>query len=168
MFFKGRYKNNTMDKGETPSDFHKLENLEEGQYNPLVKTFSRSNDQILRGPKLRFTEDAYYNLDIVKNLVTTPNLVAEVISLGTSGPKEVIIVYIDNIANTGIVKEIKDRLRKIKARSIYESIYIQRNIEDSSLSPFPQIKATERPDVAMSALWQGRVTIILEEAPMSF
>ncbi|MEL7563870.1 MAG: spore germination protein [Dehalobacterium sp.] len=166
MFFKPRRKIITHRKN-SGNNFHKVEDIEEygSQYDPLIKSFARDIKQVFRGSKLRFTEDSHYNLYVLKKLVPTPNLVAETISLGTHGSKNTVIVYVENIANPEIVKEIKKRIKKIKAKTIYESVYIQRNIEDSSLSPFPQIEAVERPDIAMSALWQGRVAIILEGSP---
>lgn len=164
--FKFRNKS-TSEENNSGTAFYKVEDGEKGSIwsLPVINTVTRDTSQELRGSKLRFTENARYNLAVLKNLVSAPGLVAETITLGTSGPKEVIIAYIENIANRGIVKEIKQRLKAIKARTINESSYIQRNIEDSTLSPFPQIKATERPDVAVSALWQGRVTIILDGSP---
>jgi len=166
MLFKTR-KKTILRKKDNNNNFQRVADIDaySSQYDSLVKSFARDTKQVFRGPRVRFTEDANYNLYVLKKQVPTPNLVAETISLGTEGPKNVIVVYIDNIANPGIVEQIKKRLNKIKTRTIYESVYIQRNIEDSSLSPFPQIKATERPDVAMSALWQGRVAIIQDGAP---
>ena len=64
-----------------------------------------------------------------------------------------------------MLPEVKQRIQTIKARTLYESSYIQRNIEDSTLSPFPQVEASERPDVAVSALFQGRIVIILDGSP---
>ncbi|MBC2728777.1 spore germination protein [Desulfosporosinus sp.] len=132
---------------------------------PIVSAITRDKDQLLRGSKLRFTEDAQYNLQILKDLVPTSELIAETILLGNLAPKEVLIVYIGNIANLSIVAEVKRRIKTIKAKTLYESSYIQRNIEDSTLSPFPQVEATERPDVAVSALFQGRIIIILDGSP---
>ncbi|AFQ42249.1 spore germination protein [Desulfosporosinus meridiei] len=153
--------------------FHKLEEHPENvsqeatspQRLPVVSTIVRDSSQLLRGSKLRFTEDGHYNLDLIKNLIPTPELVAETISLGSLAPKEVLLIYLGNIANPGIIAEIKQRLRTIKARTLYESSYIQRNIEDSTLSPFPQVEVSERPDVAVSALFQGRAVILLDGSP---
>ncbi len=132
---------------------------------PIIRAIVRDRDQLIRGSKLRFTEDARYNLNLLKDLVPTSELIAETISLGNLAPKEVLLIYIGNIANISIVAEVKQRIKRIKTRTLYESSYIQRNIEDSTLSPFPQVEASERPDVAVSALFQGRVAVILDGSP---
>ncbi len=126
---------------------------------------SRDPQQLLRGSKLRFTEDSSHNADLLQQLVCSTELVTETMTIGSLGPKKVHVIYLKNIANPAIVAEIKKRLKAIKAKTLYESSYIQRNIEDSSYSPFPQIESSDRPDVAMSALWQGRVAIILDGCP---
>lgn len=132
---------------------------------PTVTIVTRDIRQVLRGSKLRFTEDIAYNVSQLQKFVPSPELVTETIYLGSFGPKEVVLIYIRNIAKSDIVNDVRQRLERTQARTLYESSYIQRNIEDSCLSPFPQIEATERPDVAMSALWQGRVAIILDGSP---
>lgn len=42
---------------------------------------------------------------------------------------------------------------------------MERNIEDSNMSPFPQIENTKKPDIAETALLQGRVAIIVSGSP---
>ncbi len=130
-----------------------------------IATISRDTMQFLRGSKLRFTEDYLYNLKVLKDSVPTENLAIEKIRLGSSAPRDVLLIYLEGTADHNLVAEVKKRLKAIEAETIYESSYIQRNIEDSSLSPFPQIETSERPDIAMSALWQGRVVIILDGSP---
>lgn len=131
----------------------------------IVRSIARDKEQLMRGPKLRFTEDVKTNLEMLQSLVPSSELIAETISLGTLAPKEITLVYIGTIANPSIVSEVKRRIKTIKARTLYESSYIQRTIEDSTLSPFPQVKTSECPDVAVSALFQGRVAILLDGSP---
>ncbi|MCP6280743.1 spore germination protein, partial [Klebsiella pneumoniae] len=38
-------------------------------------------------------------------------------------------------------------------------------IEDNKYSPFPQIQNTERPDKVSSALFNGRVAILVDSSP---
>lgn len=131
----------------------------------LISFQNRDLKQILRGSKLRFNEDADINLNIIKKLVPTNNLVSELFNLGDIAARKALLIYLDNVVNPTLLAEVKERLNRIKAKTIYDSSYIQRNIEDSHLSPFPQVEATELPDVAVSALWQGRVVIILDGCP---
>jgi len=85
--------------------------------------------------------------------------------MGTRAKKRVMIAYLENVANPGIVSEIKTRLSKNRTKPVLDSSYIERNIEDSNLSPFPQVETTPNPTVAESALLQGRVAIFVDQSP---
>ena len=119
----------------------------------------------MRGTKKRFSENINYNLSALAKRIPTENLVCERFTVGSIAAKTIVMVYLKNIANPGIVREVRDRIKAIKAPSILESSYVERNIEDSNLSPFPQIENTKKPDVTESALLQGRVAIMVDGSP---
>src|SRR5699024_869088 len=64
-----------------------------------------------------------------------------------------------------LVKEIKRRLKTIDMDSALESGFIEQWVEDSFLSPFPQITSTERPDRVAASLLEGKFAIILDGTP---
>ncbi|HEX2954339.1 MAG TPA: spore germination protein, partial [Bacillota bacterium] len=131
----------------------------------LLNTAARDTKQALRGSKLRFLEDLQSNLELIRYLAPSPELTTETYRVGSSASKILALVYLKDVANLGIVDEVKDRIKAIKAKTVFDNSYIQRNIEDSGMSPFPQVETTNRPDVTQSALWQGRVAILLEGSP---
>lgn len=155
---------------ESP-DSHKAE-LEPGP-NPcedpphisLVELIPRAEQQLLRGNKKRFSEHLSYNLSLLTERLPDAGLVCELFKAGTFSKRKIALVYLKNRANPGIVSEIKDRIKAIKAETILDSSYVERNLENSNASPFPQIETTQRPDIAESALVQGRTAIIVEGSP---
>jgi hypothetical protein len=128
----------------------------------LVEVVPRDTQYPLRGSKKRFSESVDYNLSLLKERLPDPNLVFEQFILGSRSARRVVIAYLKDVAHAGIISEVKDRLGAIRAESIIDSSYIERNIENSKLSPFPQIEVTSRPDVAETALLQGRVVIVTD------
>ncbi len=158
--FWKRKKNQSSDNNSI--DFNTIELKENPSRSVLLKTITHNTTQVLRGPKLRFVEDLQTNIELIKYLVPSKELVLETLSIGSSASITVALAYLKNVANPGIVNEVKNRVKSIKTRSLFDSSYIQRNIEDSALSPFPQVETTDRPDSTQSALWQGRVAIILD------
>lgn len=60
------------------------------------------------------------------------------------------------------MKEVHDRLNRIKIDAILESGYIEELIQDETFSPFPTIFSTERPDTVASKLVEGRVVIFVD------
>lgn len=63
------------------------------------------------------------------------------------------------------MKEVKARLNNIKLEDIQDSGTLEELIEDNKYSPFPQIQNTERPDKVSSALFNGRVAILVDSSP---
>ena len=132
---------------------------------PIIEVAPTNPTQISRGTKERFSSNLTYNITKLKERAASSQLILEEIKVGSSLEKKLTICYLKDRANPDIVNEIKARIKAIRAEGILDSSYIERNIEDSSISPFPQIEVTERPDVAESALTQGRVVIILDGSP---
>lgn len=140
-------------------------NDEEPEKVQFVEISPRDTQQTLRGSKKRFSESTSHNLSIISKRLPTDDLVCERFEVGSISKKPVIVVYLRNIANTRIIAEVKDRIAAVKAPNVLDSSYIERNIEDSNLSPFPQIEATQKPDVVESALMQGRVAVVVHGSP---
>lgn len=131
----------------------------------LVETAPADNQQIIRGPKERFSGNLHYNLTRLGERLSGAGFFMEQFLVGSVAAKQVVLAYLQERANPGIVAEVRERIGAIRAETILNSSYIERNIEDSSLSPFPQVETTQRPDVAESALFQGRVAVLVEGSP---
>jgi hypothetical protein len=122
----------------------------------LVDVLPRDLDQIVRGSRRKFTEQLTFNLVFLKEQLPESNIVFEQYKVGSVSKKNVVIAYLKGVANEEILAEIRKRIAAIKAPAILESSQIERNIENSNLSPFPQLETTDRLNVVESALIQGR------------
>lgn len=132
---------------------------------PLIDVTPRDLQQTLRGTKARFSENIDYNISILAHRLPSRELLCRRFNIGTISQTRVVMVYLGDTANPGIVSEVKDRIAAIKTKTVIDSIYIERNIEDSHLSPFPQVEITQRPDVTESALLQGRIAVVVDGSP---
>lgn len=128
----------------------------------FVDVLPRDNQFPLRGPKKRFADSIEVNIQTLRQLLQDDSLVFEQLLVGSRSRRKVVIAYLKDVAHPGIVGEVKDRLRAIRTESVIGSSYIERNIENSNLSPFPQVETTPRPDVVESGLLQGRVAILTD------
>ena len=70
------------------------------------------------------------------------------------------LAYIEGLVDPTLVEEVMSRLKRIEIDGILESGYIEEMIEDNPYSPFPQILATERPDIACAYLLEGGAVIL--------
>lgn len=124
-----------------------------------------TTQNVIRGSKEAFTENISTNISMVRRIIRTPDLWVESMKIGTQTNTNVSIMYLNNIVDHDVVKEVKKRLKRIKIDSILESGYIEQLIEDRPASPFPQIYHTEKPDVIAGNLLEGRVAIFVNGTP---
>ena len=88
----------------------------------------------------------------------TPHFKIEKFRAGGATKTEVAFGYLDGVVDTEILTEFKNRMDSAKEGDVLETGYIEELIEDSTYSPFPQYRSTERPDVAVSSLLEGKIS----------
>ncbi|WP_226672039.1 spore germination protein [Rossellomorea aquimaris] len=131
-----------------------------------TRAISESTTQmVVRGPKGAFTECIATNTAMVRRIIKSPDLWMESVKVGRVTKTDVNVMYIHGIVNEEVVKEVRERLNKIDIDSILESGYIEQLIEDQTMTPFPTIFNTERPDVVAGNLFEGRVAIFVDGSP---
>lgn len=124
-----------------------------------------ATEALVRGPREGFTENIRTNTVHIRRRVRDPNLRFVSYHVGRRSKKDMIMAYVDGITHPDIIKEVKRRIETINIDDVPESGYIEQWIEDSFLSPFPQVQHTERPDKVCAGLLQGKVAILLDGTP---
>lgn len=128
---------------------------------------SPKTEQTVRGSLVAFSENLRINTGLVRSMLRSSDLVTEMVTVGTRGQVNCAVMYIDSIANTSLVNEVRRRLSGIETDYISDSAQLVQFIEDSPTLIFPQTMSTERPDRAASHLTEGRVVLILEGNPFA-
>lgn len=126
-----------------------------------------SAESVIRGPREGFVETIRVNTSFLRRKIRHPSLKMKQMNIGRYTDTQVLVAYIEGIANDALIKEVTNRLERIKIDGILESGYIEELIEDHPFSPFPQILTTERPDVAAACLLEGRIVILIDGTPFS-
>lgn len=124
-----------------------------------------SSQTVVRGSKEGFTETLGVNTALIRRRIKDPNLRLETKSIGRRTRTGVAVMYIKGIANESIVNEVHERLDKIDIDGILESGYIEELIEDETFTLFPTVFNTERPDVAVGGLLEGRIALLVDGTP---
>ncbi|WP_371318111.1 spore germination protein [Paenibacillus elgii] len=124
-------------------------------------------ESVVRGPREGFVENIRTNTSMVRRKLKTPHLKMKPMTLGRESNTNVVVTYLDDLADPSVVHEVVKRLEKINIDAVLESGYIEELIQDSTYSPFPQLQYTERPDVVAAALLQGRVGIMVDGTPFT-
>jgi len=123
------------------------------------------SEALIRGPREGFVESLQTNMVLVRRQINDPNLRFKTYKVGRRSKKSLVVSYVEGIVHPDILKEVNRRLKSIDMDDALESGYIEQWIEDSFLSPFPQMDNTERPDKVAAAILQGKVAILLDGTP---
>lgn len=123
------------------------------------------SEGVIRGPREGFVENLQTNLMLIRRQIRDPNLRFKVHQIGRRSKKDMVVSYVDGIIHPKLLKEINRRLQTIDMDDAPDTGFIEEWIQDSFLSPFPQITNTERPDKVSAALMQGKVAIFLDGTP---
>lgn len=117
---------------------------------------------VIKGSHEGFNETLATSTSLIRRRLKTPLLTFEILKIGTLTKTEIVIAYIRGLANEKVLDEIKLRLSKIQVDGILDSGYIEQYIEDEPMSIFPTIGNTEKPDVAVAKLLDGKFAIIVD------
>ena len=125
-----------------------------------------SAETIIRGSREAFTESIETNIGLIRKRLKTPDLKLKTMEVGRRSKTKIALMYLEGVVNPGLVEEVVKRINGIDIDVILESGYIEQFIEDNWLSPFPQCEATERPDMIVAAIAQGKVVLLTDGSPM--
>ncbi|RNB87995.1 spore germination protein [Brevibacillus nitrificans] len=124
-------------------------------------------EAVVRGPREGFTESITTNLALIRKRCTNVNLQVENYRFGTQTGTRVCMIYIRHIVKEELLVEVRKRLSVIKTDAILDSGYIEQWIEDEPFSIFPTVANSEKPDIVLSKLLEGRIAILVDGTPVA-
>jgi hypothetical protein len=124
-----------------------------------------ASEKVVRGPREGFVENLHINIVLMRRKIKSENMKMELVKLGKQTRTDVVICYMDNIANQKMVEEARRRINGIDIDSVLESNYIAEYIQDGRLNIVPTIFRTEKPDVVAGKILEGRVAIFVDGTP---
>ncbi|MEI7028376.1 spore germination protein [Paenibacillus sp. y28] len=122
-------------------------------------------EPIGRGPQDAFNEVLRVNTALLRRRIKDPRLVFDNVRIGRRSLTDISIAYLQDVANPGIVQEIKNRLQHVDIDMLTDGQMLAEFIEDHPISPFPQMAITERVDKTAVAISEGRVALIVDGTP---
>lgn len=137
---------------------------------PALKSRQRSIDEpgteaTLRGPKEGFIENADTNVALLRQRIHSPLLKNKKYELGTITGTRVVILYIEGMADSEMIAELKKRIQRIEVNAIVSSRQLIEFIQDHPKSLFPLLARTERTDKIVLHLMDGGFAVIVDGTP---
>jgi spore germination protein KA/spore germination protein len=120
-----------------------------------------TSEAVVQGPKESTVEDLGKNLGLLRSRLRSANF--KIIRFDAAGESRTTVAYgyMEGIVNQDVLAEFKRRIAPAQSAEVLEVSYIEELMEDSTYSPFPQCRYSERPDVAVASLLSGKIITLV-------
>lgn len=134
---------------------------------PMRSISEPDKDKALRGSRDGFVETLVYNTALIRRRIRSKDLVMELYQVGEASQTDVALCYVAGRADPQLIENLKNRIQNLKVdalpmnqESLAEVLY-----KGKWINPFPKFKYTERPDAAAASLLDGKVLLMIDNAP---
>ena len=123
------------------------------------------NEIVIKGSHEAFAENVRTNTSLLRRFMNNENLVIEGLEVGKITKTKCAVCYMQNIANSDLVAEVKYRINNLDVDSILSSGQLEQLISDNNSLGLPKAISTERPDNAAQHLLEGRIVVLVNGSP---
>lgn len=124
-------------------------------------------EKVLRGAKDGFVETIVFNTALVRRRIRDPQLIFEMVTIGSVSKTDVAIGYMANKVNKKALKKIREQLKNlaVDALTVGDQSLVEAIHSKSWINPFPKVRYTERPDIAAAQVMEGKIILIIDNTP---
>ncbi len=136
---------------------------------PARTTEEPESDRVMQGARDGFVETLVTNTALIRRRIRDPRLTMRHFNLGGSSKTDVVVCYMEGVADQETVDEVERKISEAKPKSLtigYQSL-AESLIRSGWYNPFPKIRTTERPDTAAAQLLEGSVIVICDTSPQA-
>lgn len=124
-------------------------------------------EKVSRGSRDGLVETIIFNTALIRRRLRDPSLIFEIKTVGKRSKTDVVISYLDNLADKNLVDEVRSKIDEINVGAL---VMAEKTLEELLIkkhwyNPLPQVKFTERPDVVAAHLMEGHIAIIVDTSP---
>ncbi|GAA0083827.1 spore germination protein [Clostridium sp. CTA-7] len=131
---------------------------------PVRSVGTPQTESVLKGPREGFNELMVTNIALIRRRVKNPNLKFEAVVVGEQSKTSVAVCYIDGVAPSELVENIKEKVNNLDLRFILDTNYVEDALKNQK-SFFDTVGYTEKPDEVSAKLLEGRVGVIVDGTP---
>jgi len=123
-------------------------------------------ERVVRGARDGFVETIVFNTALTRRRVRDRTLRMEYMAIGRRSRTDIVVCYIEDIANPKFVTDIKKALSSIDIDGLpMAEKTIDEYITGGFWNPYPVLRYTERPDSAAAHLYDGHVIVFVDGSP---
>ncbi|MFF3022220.1 spore germination protein [Gottfriedia sp. NPDC057948] len=125
------------------------------------------NERVLRGSHKALNENIDTNVNMLRKLVETPDLIVKSYTLGRRSNTKVAVLYLHSLANEVVLMELEKKIASIEIDYVESPGFVQELINDEQFSLLPKFLISERTDRIRSYLMDGKIAILTDGSPES-
>ncbi|QUG41818.1 spore germination protein [Psychrobacillus sp. INOP01] len=141
-----------------------LANIAKGESRSLS---APENESQVIGAQVGFNESLSTNISLIRRYIVSPDLCNEELKVGKHTNTSVNLLYMSGIASDQMINTLRERITNLNLDALIDSAILSEIIDDNSLSPFPQMLLTERPDRFCASLLNGKLGVIVDGSSMA-
>ncbi|MFZ7132006.1 MAG: spore germination protein [Eubacteriales bacterium] len=124
-------------------------------------------EKVTRGSRDGLVETIIFNTALIRRRIRDPKLIFEIKNVGTRSKTDVVIGYISDLVDQGLLDNIKKKIDDVHVEALVmaEKSLVELMIKTHWYNPLPQVKFTERPDVAAAHLLEGHIAVMVDTSP---
>ncbi len=134
---------------------------------PARDTQDAENDRVMRGARDGFVETLIFNTALIRRRIRDTNLHMEFCTVGEKSRTDVVIAYIEGVADEKFVKRLISDIKNIKTDALplgHQSL-VEALCHRQWYNPFPKVRLTERPDATSAHILEGGVAVLCDTSP---
>lgn len=130
----------------------------------IDRSISKSDiESSINGPKDAFNENFNINVGLIRKRIRNKNLKLDTLTLGHESNTKIGICYMKDLIDEKLLNKTKELIKEIENDIVIDGGYIKKELSKKSI--FPDINETERPDLAVFSLLEGKICIIVDNSP---
>lgn len=124
-------------------------------------------DKSLRGARDGFVETLVMNTALIRRRIRDSRLRMEYMQIGSGTKLDIAISYLDGVVDERMLNILRKKLNnmELNGASMTQQAIAEKLQKNAFFNPFPKFKTTERPDYASACIFDGRIVLILDNAP---
>ncbi|MCM1259559.1 MAG: spore germination protein [Prevotella sp.] len=124
------------------------------------------SEKVVRGSRDGFTENIATNIGLIRRRIKTGQLKILKYEIGKLSKTIVSLIYLEGSIQSKYIEDVKHRLASVEIEELtMGDKALEELMVNDSLTPYPLVKYTERPDTFCAHLYQGMFGILVDTSP---
>ncbi|MCD7776774.1 MAG: spore germination protein [Firmicutes bacterium] len=134
---------------------------------PARDVSDNENDRVMRGARDGFVETLIFNTALIRRRIRDTSLIMKYVSVGERSKTDVVIAYIEGVADKNYVEKIIHELESLKTDALPLG---HQSLEECLCrhgwwNPLPKVRLTARPDAPAAHILEGGVAVLCDTSP---